>query len=47
MITLSVSDGQFTTEHQFLLTVNAVNDPPTISGVANQTDHRERRQRGR
>jgi subtilisin-like proprotein convertase family protein len=35
-ITVSVSDGQFTVSTNFLLTVNAVNDPPTVSSIANQ-----------
>jgi len=37
IITLSVSDGALTTSDTFVLTVNAVNDAPTISNVANQT----------
>jgi VCBS repeat-containing protein len=36
-ITISVSDGQSSTSASFLVTVNAVNDAPTITGVANQT----------
>ncbi len=36
-ITLSVSDGQYVTSTNFVLTVNPVNDPPTITGIANQT----------
>ncbi len=36
-ITLSVNDGQLTASRSFLLTVNAVNDAPTISGISNQT----------
>ena len=36
-ITLTVSDGTVTTSDTFLLTVNPVNDPPTISNVANRT----------
>ncbi|MBI3852514.1 MAG: hypothetical protein HY298_19830, partial [Verrucomicrobia bacterium] len=35
-ITVSVSDGQLSTNTSFTLTVNAVNDPPTITGIANQ-----------
>jgi len=36
-ITLTVSDGHSTANTSFLLTVNPVNDAPTISTVANQT----------
>ncbi len=36
-ITLTVSDGTVTASDTFLLTVNPVNDPPTISNVANRT----------
>ena len=36
-ITVTVSDGQSSTPTNFLLTVNAVNDAPTITSVANQT----------
>jgi len=36
-ITVGVSDGQYTTSTNFVLTVNAVNDAPTLSGIANQT----------
>ncbi len=36
-ITVSVSDGTATTSDTFVLTVSAVNDPPTISTLANQT----------
>ena len=36
LISLTVSDGNKTTTTIFLLTVNAVNDMPTISGIANQ-----------
>ena len=36
-ITVSVSDGQLSTNTSFLLTVNPVNDPPTISAISNQT----------
>ena len=36
-ITVTVSDGQLSTPTSFLLTVNAVNDAPTITGIANQT----------
>ncbi len=35
-ITINVSDGNATTSTSFLLTVNAVNDPPTIGNIANQ-----------
>jgi hypothetical protein len=36
-ITVNVSDGTATASDTFVLTVTAVNDLPTISGVANQT----------
>ncbi|PYJ85154.1 MAG: hypothetical protein DME22_10205 [Verrucomicrobia bacterium] len=36
-ITVTVSDGALTGSSRFALTVNAVNDAPTISGIANQT----------
>ncbi len=36
-ITLTVSDGTGTASDTFVLTVNAVNDPPTISDIANQS----------
>jgi subtilisin-like proprotein convertase family protein len=36
-ITVTVSDGQLSASDGFLLTVNAVNDPPTISNIANQS----------
>ena len=36
-ITLTVSDGELSATDTFVLTVNAVNDTPTISDVANQT----------
>ncbi|PYM89329.1 MAG: hypothetical protein DME04_26630 [Candidatus Rokuibacteriota bacterium] len=36
-ITVTVSDGQLSTPTSFLLTVTAVNDPPTITSIANQT----------
>ena len=36
-ITLTVSDGALTATDTFVVTVNAVNDAPTISNVANQT----------
>ncbi|WP_308367968.1 MULTISPECIES: Ig-like domain-containing protein [unclassified Microbulbifer] len=35
-ITISVSDGEKTVQDSFILTVNAVNDTPTISNIANQ-----------
>src|SRR5205823_4701463 len=35
-ITLSVSDGQYTSTSSFVLTVNPINDAPTISAIANQ-----------
>ena len=38
-ITVTVSDGQLSTITSFLLTVNAVNDAPTITSIANQTDN--------
>ncbi len=36
-ITLTVSDGSLTGTDTFVLTVNTVNDSPTISSIANQT----------
>ena len=36
-ITVTVSDGSLTASDSFALTVNAVNDPPTISAIGNQT----------
>ena len=36
-ITVTVSDGQSSASTSFVLTVNPVNDPPTISSIANQT----------
>jgi len=36
-ITTTVSDGSLTASDTFLLTVNAVNNPPTISDIANQS----------
>ncbi len=36
-ITVTVSDGDKTQSDTFTLTVNAVNDPPTISGLSDQT----------
>jgi hypothetical protein len=35
-ITVSVSDGALTTSDHFLLTVNSVNDAPTLTGIADQ-----------
>jgi hypothetical protein len=35
-ITITVDDGSTTTSDTFLLTVNALNDPPTISDIADQ-----------
>jgi hypothetical protein len=35
-ITITVSDGENTVSNSFNLTVNAVNDPPTISNIADQ-----------
>ncbi len=37
LVTVGVSDGQYTVSTNFLVTVNAVNDTPTLSGLANQT----------
>src|SRR6266513_2869094 len=36
-ITVTVSDGQLSASTSFVLTVNPLNDPPTISSIANQT----------
>src|SRR5882757_3915146 len=36
-ITVTVSDGQLSTSTSFQLTVNSVNDAPTITGIGNQT----------
>jgi Ca2+-binding RTX toxin-like protein len=36
-ITIRVSDGDITTTQTFEVTVNSVNDPPTVSAIANQT----------
>jgi subtilisin-like proprotein convertase family protein len=36
-ITVTVSDGQSSASDSFVLTVNAVNDPPTISDIADQS----------
>ena len=36
-IALTVSDGQATTSTSFAVTVTAVNDPPTISNISDQT----------
>ncbi|MEO5914552.1 MAG: immunoglobulin domain-containing protein [Luteolibacter sp.] len=36
-ITLTVSDGKLTAIETFLLTVNPVNDPPTLSAIPDQT----------
>lgn len=36
-ITVTVSDGNLTASRSFLLTVTAVNDPPTLSSIANRT----------
>ncbi len=35
-ITVTVSDGQLTASDSFVVTVNAVNDPPTISDIGTQ-----------
>jgi hypothetical protein len=37
VITVTVSDGQFSATTSFKLTVNSVNDAPTISAIPNQT----------
>jgi len=37
LLTVSVSDGSASTNIQFTLTVNAFNDPPTISDIAEAT----------
>jgi hypothetical protein len=37
IITVSVSDGEFSASTSFKLTVNAVNDVPTISAIPNQS----------
>jgi len=37
-ITVTVSDGTLTASDTFVLTVNAVNDAPTISDISSQTD---------
>jgi hypothetical protein len=34
---VTVSDGSLTASDSFVLTVNAVNDAPTISNIVNQT----------
>jgi hypothetical protein len=39
-ITVTVSDGSLTASDTFVLTVNAVNDAPTISDIANQTTNK-------
>src|SRR6185436_16689991 len=36
-ITINVNDGQLNASDTFLLTVNAVNDTPTISNIADQS----------
>ncbi|NUQ65253.1 MAG: phytase, partial [Pirellulales bacterium] len=36
-VTVSVSDGTTTASDTFLVTVTAVNDPPTVSNIANQS----------
>jgi subtilisin-like proprotein convertase family protein len=36
-LTVTVSDGSLTASETFVLTVNAVNDPPSISSIPNQT----------
>jgi uncharacterized repeat protein (TIGR01451 family) len=37
MITITVSDGALTTNDTFVVAINAVNDPPGISGLADAT----------
>jgi gliding motility-associated-like protein len=37
IITMTVSDGVATAQSSFQLTVNAIDDPPTITSIANQT----------
>ena len=36
-ITVSVTDGQYAASNSFVVTVNAVNDAPTITGIVTQT----------
>ncbi len=36
-VTVTVSDGSLVAQDSFVLTVNAVNDAPTISNVTNKT----------
>src|SRR4030095_10086186 len=36
-ITVTVSDGELSANDSFVLTVNAVNDPPTISNISDQS----------
>ncbi|MDB2426140.1 cadherin-like domain-containing protein, partial [bacterium] len=40
-ITLTVDDGVATTDHTFVLTVNAVNDPPTITNVTDKSTNED------
>lgn len=40
-ITLTVFDGQLSNTSSFLLTVNAVNDAPTITSIGNQTTNED------
>lgn len=40
-ITVTVSDGVLTTTDTFLLTVNAVNDPPTIGSIGNRSTNED------
>ena len=45
-ITVTVNDGQRannTIARTFTVTVNAVNDPPTLDAIANRDDQRGRR----
>ena len=40
-VTLTVSDGSLSAFDTFVLTVNAVNDAPTISNVADQSTNED------
>ena len=40
-ITISVSDGDLSASELFLMTVNAQNDPPTITAIADQTTNED------
>src|SRR6185503_3495217 len=37
IISVNVNDGSATSSTSFVLSINAVNDPPTISNIPNQT----------